>query len=522
MVSIEELKLGNETLEALNYLLSQISDLQGAVSAISMSEIKDANTLTKEQIATLKDVKSVVESIKEELGSKKLDFDKKKEKFDIDFSTFSSDKLDFDSKNSVALRNFNEIIATANEVKEAKESTQSASGKSTQNLNDAREILEKLRAIANTIQDLTNKTKSDIAELNLDELTALKGSLIELKKALEVIRETGLINDNSANTTQTYSSQKLDTLLSKKLDVSDKEAMFSDGKIKTELLPNIDATTLNGKKADDFELKTQSTAKYTALSQNIGTLEGSLEAKIDTSLKGVANGVATLNNGGTLEITQIPPQVVTIDNFGALVADTVNTEGFTLGYYVNKDKIVQELGEHKDLIMSQKAVNDALKTNVMPVGSYMLFSSNTNTPDGFLRCDGSALDKTTYAALFAVIGYTYGRSGDKFLLPNFSDGKFMRSIGGNAAALGIAQGDAIRNITGRFQTSSEDFYSETNPNTKNHRGWGAFERYDAQGSRPIISVVGKNLAYDFNASRVVPTANENRPLNMAVVVLIKY
>lgn len=158
----------------------------------------------------------------------------------------------------------------------------------------------------------------------------------------------------------------------------------------------------------------------------------------------------------------------------------------------------------------------------LPTGAYVLYSSNSTTPNGFLRCDGSALDKTTYAALFAVIGYTYGRSGDKFLLPNFSDGKFMRSIGGNAAALGTAQEDAIRNITGKFQTSAEELYSETNPNTKNHRGWGAFQRYNAQGSRPTITTVGKNLAYDFDASRVVPTANENRPLNMAVVVLIKY
>ena len=158
----------------------------------------------------------------------------------------------------------------------------------------------------------------------------------------------------------------------------------------------------------------------------------------------------------------------------------------------------------------------------IPVGSYLLYSSNTSTPTGFLRCDGSALDKTTYAALFAVIGYTYGRSGEKFLLPNFSDGKFMRATGGNAAALGTTQQDAIRNITGKFQTSAEEFISETNPNTKNHRGWGAFQRYDAQGSRPTLNTVGKNLAYDFDASRVVPTANENRPLNMAVVVLIKY
>ena len=157
----------------------------------------------------------------------------------------------------------------------------------------------------------------------------------------------------------------------------------------------------------------------------------------------------------------------------------------------------------------------ALKTELqkaIPVGSYLLYSSNSKTPDGFLRCDGSALDKTAYTALFAVVGYTYGRSGDKFLLPNFSDGKFMRGTGGNAAALGKVQGDAIRNITGKFATrapftedaTSGPFTSE-NFTWMNHAG-------SASG--------GAGITMDF--SRVVPTANENRPYNTAVVVLIKY
>ena len=170
-----------------------------------------------------------------------------------------------------------------------------------------------------------------------------------------------------------------------------------------------------------------------------------------------------------------------------------------------------------DIVATQKWSDNkfALKTELqkaIPTGSYLLYSSNTNTPDGFLRCDGSALDKTAYAALFAVIGYTYGRSGDKFLLPNFSDGKFMRSIGGNAAALGITQGDAIRNITGWLAVMSNDV----------RRAEGVFNMGEIMGtghndgtSDPVYKIL-------FDTSRVVPTANENRPYNMAVVVLIKY
>lgn len=161
----------------------------------------------------------------------------------------------------------------------------------------------------------------------------------------------------------------------------------------------------------------------------------------------------------------------------------------------------------------------------LPTGAYVLYSSNSNIPNGFLRCDGSALDKTTYAALFAVIGYTYGRSGDKFLLPNFSDGKFMRGTGGNAATIGMVQQDAIRNITGEINTSAEEFDAK-NPalfNNGRYDAKGAFEKITrANTRRSQITQTGTSQAWNFDASRVVPTANENRPLNMAVVVLIKY
>ena len=517
MVTIEELKLGNRTLEALKFLLSQTTELETAISQININEIKDANTLTKEQIATLQDVKNAVEAISSDLSLKKSDFDEKKADFDSNMNAFRNDKADFDEKkadfdekNNTALSNFAFIASNVEKIN----STSAL-------LAEAKNILETIKPIEQRTQATLNTIANSQAKFA--ELDALKATLLELKRSLESISITGLIKDDSASSTTTYSSQKLDSLLNKKLDISEKEAMFSNGKIKAEILPDINATTLNGKRATEFELANASTTKYNTLNQSVeqigsslNTLTNALENKIDTSLKGVANGVATLDNGGKLEHTQIPTMVVTLENFEQLVVDTVNAEGFTLGYYVNKNKIVQELGEHNDLIMSQKAVSDALKNRGMPVGSYMLFSSNSNIPDGFLRCDGSALDKTTYAALFTVIGYTYGRSGDKFLLPNFSDGKFMRATGGNAAALGTAQGDAIRNIQGELRIGDGTGICTTSSAS------GAFTKGSTRYS--VLPLIGGSEAYSvrFSASSVVPTANENRPYNMAVVVLIKY
>src|SRR5210317_762338 len=49
--------------------------------------------------------------------------------------------------------------------------------------------------------------------------------------------------------------------------------------------------------------------------------------------------------------------------------------------------------------------------------------SDASVPSGFLECDGSAVSRTTYAALFAVVGTTYG-TGDgstTFNLPDLQD-----------------------------------------------------------------------------------------------------
>lgn len=52
-----------------------------------------------------------------------------------------------------------------------------------------------------------------------------------------------------------------------------------------------------------------------------------------------------------------------------------------------------------------------------PSGAILAWPTAT-APTGWLICDGQALSTTTYADLFAVVGYTYGGSGSTFNLPN--------------------------------------------------------------------------------------------------------
>ena len=93
-------------------------------------------------------------------------------------------------------------------------------------------------------------------------------------------------------------------------------------------------------------------------------------------------------------------------------------------------------------------------------GMVQMFAGST-APSGWLLCNGAAVSRTTYAALFAVIGTTYG-SGDGSTTFNLPDLRDRMPIGaGNLYALNAAGGskDAIipyhRHTTPKFTTSSD-------------------------------------------------------------------
>ena len=92
-----------------------------------------------------------------------------------------------------------------------------------------------------------------------------------------------------------------------------------------------------------------------------------------------------------------------------------------------------------------------------------------------------------------------------------NEGVFFRTSGGSASAFGAGiQGDAIRNITANLHMSEMIGYSVG----------GAMYTISAPYSPRTYrsSGAGTNPNIGFDASRVVPTANENRPKNRTIVV----
>lgn len=163
---------------------------------------------------------------------------------------------------------------------------------------------------------------------------------------------------------------------------------------------------------------------------------------------------------------------------------------------------------------------------IAPAGAVQYFARAT-APAGWLKANGAAVSRATYAALFAVIGTTFG-SGDGSTTFNLPDlrGEFIRGLDDGRGAdagrsLGTAQGDAIRNITGFV-----DIANDGGAHHAQSKNWGG--AFTQPPNRTMYDATTNNryttgpFGVQFDASAVVPTASENRPRNMAMLACIKF
>jgi microcystin-dependent protein len=75
-------------------------------------------------------------------------------------------------------------------------------------------------------------------------------------------------------------------------------------------------------------------------------------------------------------------------------------------------------------------------------------------PSGFLLCDGTSYATATYAALFAVIAYTYGGSGANFNVPDLRDRTVVGVSASNSKSLAQAIGANTVTPTGNISGST--------------------------------------------------------------------
>lgn len=145
-------------------------------------------------------------------------------------------------------------------------------------------------------------------------------------------------------------------------------------------------------------------------------------------------------------------------------------------------------------------------------GTIVWFSSQT-VPSGWLICDGSYVSTTDYAALYNIIGNTFGSPGDgSFPLPNML-GQFVRGY----------------DTTGIVDTAERAFGSIQAGQMQSHNHRMVWTYYDGGGGRGLVDPVnpvdittpGQGGGDASWGVTFAGTGTETRPTNIALTPCIK-
>lgn len=301
MVTIEELKLGNKTLEALKFLLLQINELDVILNELNFEELREANNQAKTQIEVLNNIKTVVLNTEKSIEQVKASIDSRSEEINTTKREIEDAKTNIikakddttliyeniSSKSERIEQKYNDIAEIKKEVDRKFDDIKSIENQSRDIANEIannknitlRKIDENINTLNNTISNiniLKSETLQEIAttKAGIDtranealntatsslneiktilgdfrgkqtELNALKASLETLKNSLENLNKSGLINDTQAGIAQTYSSNKINNLLQGVLRESDASESNANGKlVKRNAQGNIYATNV--------------------------------------------------------------------------------------------------------------------------------------------------------------------------------------------------------------------------------------------------------------------------------------
>jgi microcystin-dependent protein len=169
----------------------------------------------------------------------------------------------------------------------------------------------------------------------------------------------------------------------------------------------------------------------------------------------------------------------------------------------------------------------------VPAGTIVMYAANS-APSGWLECNGASIDRTTYAALFAAIGTTFGSvSGTVFNVPDLR-GHFVRGWDNSrgvdsARAFGSSQayqvGPHTHTASSTGSTSSDGAHTHALGFEVGFAGFSGVPQITEDSSNGVGDVTGSAGAHTHTLS-ISTTVNSNggtesRPVNTALMYIIK-
>ena len=231
-------------------------------------------------------------------------------------------------------------------------------------------------------------------------------------------------------------------------------------------------------------------------------LTGALLANLTVYIPATVGGFWIVDDATTGSYT------VTIKTTAVGSTGVTSVQGKTLVIYSDGTNV--KLGD-SGLVDSQYFV---------PTGGIINYAGNASFPNGYLNCDGSAVSRTTYAALFAAIGTTWG-IGDgltTFNLPQLQN-YFVRGAGGSNPA-GTYEDQSIQSHT-HSATATDSGHTHTTPHSASNQGAvGGGYVGGSVSSQDASNPTGTGFA-NISVSVAATGSAETKPANYRLWFLIK-
>lgn len=182
--------------------------------------------------------------------------------------------------------------------------------------------------------------------------------------------------------------------------------------------------------------------------------------------------------------------------------------------------------DHEDLSQLSAAIQSLIDFGRLPVGS-VVYVAESSAPSGYLKANGAAVSRTSYAELFAAIGTTFG-IGDGATTFNLPDlrGEFIRGLdGGRGVDPGRTLGSWQKGTLVCWNTGTDATaysLSTTVAGTTGIAEIGA-DAYNTS-DHPNISLrnASSTASVALPGSDSTCYSGEARPRNVALLACIKY
>jgi len=165
----------------------------------------------------------------------------------------------------------------------------------------------------------------------------------------------------------------------------------------------------------------------------------------------------------------------------------------------------------------------------------MAFFARPAPPSGWLKCNGAALSRTTYSALFAAIGVTYG-SGDGSTTFNVPEtrGEFLRVLDdGRGVDSGRVIGSFVSSLLGSHTHTGQTTDAGAHVHGLMGEDVGGPGRIDLTGRGTVADAAGRGTISNYGSTEGSGThrhnlvinasgGSETRPRSVAFPLYIKY